>query len=101
MATERTPGGPLDRVEDAVDERLAQVVERAAEHVPDAIKPRLRGWLHAGAVPVVAVAGGLLVAVSRGTEEVVAAAVYAATTVLLFAVSAVYHRGRWGPRGLA
>jgi hemolysin III len=101
MEAERASDQSLDRVADAVDERLGQVVERAAAHVPATVKPRLRGWLHAGAVPVVAAAGLLLVAVSRGTDEVVAAAVYAATTVLLFTVSAVYHRGRWGPRGLA
>jgi hemolysin III len=98
MEGERTTGRPLDRVEDAVDERLGQVVERAAAHVPATVKPRLRGWLHAGAVPVVAVAGAVLVALSRGTDEILASTVYVATTLLLFSVSAVYHRGRWGPR---
>src|SRR5207237_1300955 len=33
-----------------------------------------------------------------GTGELVASSVYALTTVLLFAVSAVYHRGRWSER---
>jgi hemolysin III len=73
-------------------------VDRAAGRLPATVKPRLRGWLHAGAVPVAVVAGVLLVALSRGVDEVVACVVYAATTVLLFTVSAVYHRGRWGPR---
>jgi len=90
----------VERIESAVDDRLGDVVERAAAHVPDAVKPRLRGWLHAWAVPVAAVAGLVLVASSRGTAEVVASAVYAVTTVLLFTVSAVYHRGRWGPRAV-
>src|SRR6476646_581048 len=101
MGPERTTGRRLDRMADAVDERLGDVVERAAAHVPATVKPRLRGWLHAGAVPVVAVAGVLLVALSRGAAEVVASTVYALSTLLLFSVSAVYHRGRWGPRGLA
>src|SRR6185369_1119569 len=69
MEAERASDQSLDRVADAVDERLGQVVERAAAHVPATVKPRLRGWLHAGAVPVVAAAGLLLVAVSRGTDE--------------------------------
>jgi hemolysin III len=86
------------RIEQVVEERLGAAVERAAEHVPAAVKPRLRGWLHAGAVPVVLVAGIVLVALSRGTAEVVASAIYAVTTVLLFSVSAVYHRGRWTGR---
>jgi hemolysin III len=89
----------VGRIEDAVDDRLGQVVERAASHVPEAVKPRLRGWLHAGAVPVVAVAGLVLMVSSHGAAEVLAAAVYAVTTVLLFTVSAVYHRGTWSPRG--
>jgi hemolysin III len=62
------------------------------------VKPKLRGWLHAGAVPIVLAAGIVLVALSRGTAEVLASAVYALTTVLLFSVSAVYHRGRWTGR---
>jgi hemolysin III len=86
------------RIEHVVEERLGAAVERAAEHVPAAVKPRLRGWLHAGAVPFVLAAGIVLVALSRGTAEVVASAVYAATTVLLFSVSALYHRGRWSSR---
>jgi hemolysin III len=95
-----TSSGLPGRIEDAVDHRLGAAVERAGEHVPAAVKPRLRGWLHAGAVPVSAVAGIVLVALSRGAAEVVASAVYAVTTVLLFSVSAVYHRGQWGPRTL-
>ena len=83
-----------------VEHRLKSAAELAADHVPAAVKPRLRGWLHAGAVPVSLVAGTVLVALSRGTAEVVASAIYSVTTVLLFSVSAVYHRGDWSPRTL-
>ena len=62
------------------------------------VKPHLRGWLHAGAVPFALVAGIVLVALSSGAAEVVASLVYAVTAALLFGVSAVYHRGTWGPR---
>ncbi|MFL6133198.1 MAG: hemolysin III family protein [Nocardioidaceae bacterium] len=64
----------------------------------DAVKPRLRGWLHAGTFPVTVAAGIVLVALADGTRETVATAVYAATAALLFGVSALYHRGRWSPR---
>jgi hemolysin III len=86
------------RIEDAVDVRLGDAVRRAGTHVPAAVKPKLRGWLHAGAAPFAVVAGIVLVAISRGSAEVVASVVYACTTVLLFTVSGVYHRGTWGPR---
>jgi hemolysin III len=97
-ADPRLSSGLPGRIEEAVDARLGAAVERAAEHLPDSVRPRLRGWLHAGAVPVSAAAGLVLVALSSGPAEVVASAVYAVTTVLLFTVSAVYHRGSWSDR---
>jgi hemolysin III len=76
------------------------VVGAAMESL-DAIKPLLRGWLHAGMAPAALVAGIVLVALAPGDEARVAAVVYALTAVLLFGVSAVYHRGTWGPRATA
>ncbi|HLS49814.1 MAG TPA: hemolysin III family protein [Actinomycetaceae bacterium] len=64
-------------------------------------KPRLRGWLHTGMTPVAVVAGIVLIAMARPGSERVAAAVFAASSVLLFGCSAVYHRGTWRPRTLA
>ena len=90
--------GLPSRIEQAVEERLGAAVERAAGHVPDSVRPKLRGWLHAGAVPVVLAAGIVLVALSRGPAELLASTIYAVTTVLLFTVSAVYHRGQWSRR---
>jgi hemolysin III len=75
-------------------EQLEQRVEAALEHV----KPKLRGWLHAGMTPVALVAGIILVVLAGTTKEKVSAAVFAATAVLLFGTSAVYHRGTWSPR---
>lgn len=63
-----------------------------------AFKPHLRGWLHAAMAPAALAAGIVLIALAPEDEARVAAVVYAATAVLLFAVSAVYHRGTWGPR---
>lgn len=86
------------RIEDAVDQRLGAAVERAGHHVPEIVKPKLRGWLHAGAVPVSVILGIILVWLAEGAAETVAAAIYVVATVLLFTVSAVYHRGRWSPK---
>jgi hemolysin III len=76
------------------DGRIAPQVAAAVS----ATKPRLRGWIHAATVPVVTVAGLVLVAVPAELGERVAAAVFVATAMLMFATSAAYHRGRWTPR---
>jgi hemolysin III len=68
-----------------------------AQELVDAVKPRLRGWLHMGAFPVSLVAGIVLVALSHGTVRM-AVALYAGSATLLFGVSAIYHRGTWSPR---
>lgn len=67
----------------------------AADPAPP--RPAWRGWLHAGATPAVLAAGIVLVVLAPASARA-AAAVYAATTVLLFGVSAAYHRRAWGPR---
>ncbi|WP_406093204.1 hemolysin III family protein [Streptomyces sp. NBC_01013] len=65
------------------------------------LKPRMRGWLHAGMFPAVLIAGIVLIALADSTRGRIACAIYIATACLLFGVSAVYHRGTWGPRGEA
>ncbi|MBN6053704.1 hemolysin III family protein [Nonomuraea sp. RK-328] len=63
-----------------------------------AVKPRLRGWLHTGALPVTLVAGFVLVALGPTLQARLASAIYAITSGLLFGISATYHRGTLGPR---
>ena len=72
-------------------------VQRAAA----LLKPRMRGWLHAGMFPLALVGGIVLVAVARSTAAAVACSVFALTALLLFGTSGIYHRGTWGPRGEA
>jgi hemolysin III len=72
----------------------------AAERVVEAVRPRLRGCLHLGAFPVSAVCGVVLVLLAEGGRARAAAAVYALSAVMLFGVSAVYHRGDWSGRSL-
>ncbi|GAB2902161.1 hemolysin III family protein [Streptomyces mayteni] len=61
------------------------------------VKPRLRGWLHAGMFPAVLIAGILLTAFAGSPRARVACAIYAITACALFGISALYHRGEWGP----
>jgi hemolysin III len=72
----------------------AEVLER----IEAVVKPRLRGWLHAGMFPVVVVCGIVLVSVAPAGRPRVASAVFAVAAALMFGVSAAYHRGTWGPR---
>lgn len=71
-----------------------------ADAVVEYVKPRLRGWLHTGAAPLALAAVVVLVSLSRGAPEIASSSIYAASAVLLFTVSAIYHRGRWSPRVL-
>ncbi|MFC0041127.1 PAQR family membrane homeostasis protein TrhA [Actinomadura rayongensis] len=72
-------------------------MRRPVEQLAQAVKPKLRGWLHAGTFPVVFVAGLVMVALGPTLAARLCAAVYALTSALLFGVSAFYHRGRWSP----
>ena len=78
-----------------------QAVDQLGEHLADAlaeVKPKLRGWLHAVTSPLTLAAGIVLVVLSPTRETRVGSVVFTLTALLLFTVSAVYHRGTWGPR---
>jgi hemolysin III len=76
-------------------------VEAAGEFVQTQVKPRLRGWLHAGTAPIAAVAGIVLIALAPTADGRIGGAVFLAASLLLFGTSGIYHRGTWGPRGEA
>ena len=61
------------------------------------LRPRTRGWLHAGSIPFVLAAGVVLVVLSPTAETKVGAAVFIGSALLLFGVSATYHLGTWEP----
>ncbi|MEU1468311.1 hemolysin III family protein [Streptomyces sp. NPDC005761] len=79
---------------------VAALVKHTADLVKP-VKPRLRGWLHAGMVPAALIAGLVLICLARTPQATTACAVYSVTALLLFATSAIYHRGTWGPLGEA
>lgn len=58
-------------------------------------KPKLRGVLHQWAALVALGAGAALVSLAQSPRIAAAVAVFAASLVVLFAVSAVYHRVDW------
>jgi hemolysin III len=62
-------------------------------------RPLLRGWLHASAFVVALLAGPLLAAHGRDPGAQVALSVYALALVLLFGVSAAFHRLDWSATG--
>ena len=63
-----------------------------------ALKPHLRGWIHAGTFPVALAAGIVLVCLAPTGTARLGAAVFGLTAAMLFGTSAVYHRGTWSPR---
>lgn len=92
MAVPASPDGqhPAARALDKVGDRISETAS--------AVKPKLRGWVHAGVAPFVLAASIVLVVVAPPVAPRVAAAVFGLSAVLLFGTSAVYHRGSWSPR---
>ena len=74
------------------------LMEEAAHDAAVDIKPTWRGWLHAATFPVAIVAGIVLITVAQGGAAKWAAAVFMATSLLLFGNSALYHRIDWSPK---
>ena len=58
--------------------------------------PKLRGWFHLGATPVVIIASLVLFILSREPFKF-AVALYSITAIMLFSVSAIYHLVPWVP----
>src|SRR6185312_5744251 len=83
------------RMSDSIRAGLDSLAQHVAEGVA---KPRLRGWLHLASAPVTLAAGVVLIALSPTAQTRLGSEVYVACSVLLFSVSAIYHRGRWSPR---
>ena len=65
------------------------------------VKPRLRGWSHEIAFYCAMAAVVVLVWYATPGLPTVAAALYGASVVLLFGMSALYHRPTWEPAARA
>lgn len=73
-----------------------ELPQQIAGQISD-IKPMLRGWIHAGTFPVAIALGVLLIAFSNGVAAITGAAIFMASSLALFGVSALYHRIGWSP----
>jgi hemolysin III len=60
------------------------------------VPPKLRGWFHLGAIPVVIIASLVLFILSNSSLKF-SVALYSITAIMLFSVSAIYHRVPWSP----
>lgn len=65
---------------------------------PEDVKPTWRGWIHAGTFPLAIVGGIILVSLADGAAAKWSTAVFALSSLLLFGISALYHRFDWAPR---
>ena len=84
-----------------VVEATQHAAENLGDHLStalDEIKPRLRGWLHAVTAPLTLAAGIVLIVLSPTAATRVGSVIFTLTSLLLFTVSAIYHRGNWSPR---
>ena len=62
------------------------------------VKPHLRGWFHLVATPLALIASTVLVVLAPTPATTAASAVFLATSLILFGVSAAYNRIYWAPR---
>ena len=97
MSSTHASRGAVPDPGDVGREVVARTTKAAADLVGQ-VKPKLRGWIHAGIAPFVLAAAIVLVALSPTTGVRWANAIFGLTAVLLFCTSAVYHRGHWSPR---
>jgi hemolysin III len=88
----------LDDAIDAETEAQRSSVTDPLENKPLDVKPVWRGWIHAGTFPVAIVLGIVLIALGDGVAAKVSSAIFVLCSLLLFGVSALYHRINWQPK---
>ncbi len=81
------PNIPL--LEDEIDQRSPTGAET---------KPTWRGWIHAGTFPLAIGLGTVLIVLADGAPAKISSAVFVASSMLLFGISALYHRFTWSDR---
>jgi hemolysin III len=74
------------------------LLEDALDHAHVEQKPSWRGWIHVGTFPLAIAAGIVLITLANGAAAKWASAVFMATSLLLFGISALYHRINWSPK---
>ena len=74
------------------------LIEDAESHPVTEVKPSWRGWIHTGTFPLAIAAGIVLICVADGPAAKWSSAVFMTTSLLLFGISALYHRINWKPK---
>ncbi|MCH1883839.1 hemolysin III family protein [Agrococcus sp. ARC_14] len=90
--------GPLGGAAGGAAAAHLPFIEAAGEAIAEAQaegKPTWRGWIHAATAPLALIAGIVLVVLADGVVATWSTAVFALSGVLLFGISAVYHRFHW------
>jgi hemolysin III len=99
-----TDGGTNKSISDplapAVGEDLPNVslLDEALDYAALNPKPTWRGWIHAGTFPLAIVLGVILLIAADGEAATISSAVFVASSLLLFGISALYHRFTWSDR---
>lgn len=78
--------------------QILTAAEETAAGVVAALKPKLRGWFHAAIAPLALAYGIVMTILAPAGTARLTVGIFALATVLLFSVSAVYHRGSWSGR---
>lgn len=64
----------------------------------DEVRPSWRGWIHAATFPIALALGVVLIVLADGVLAKVSSTVFVLSSLLLFGVSALYHRFNWSTR---
>ena len=96
-ALDTTDNGPdlpnIPLLDDALETRSGLTREELL-----AGKPSWRGWIHAVTFPVAIALGIVLITLAEGVPAKISSAVFVLSSLLLFGVSALYHRVNWSDR---
>jgi hemolysin III len=65
---------------------------------PADAKPTWRGWIHAATFPLAIILGAVLIIFAVGAPAKISSAIFVASSLLLFGISALYHRFNWSDR---
>lgn len=85
-----------DEEEPAAELPNIPLLEAAASQVE--AKPSWRGWIHAATFPLTIILGIILISLAVTTAAKISSAVFVLSSLLLFGISALYHRFEWKPR---
>lgn len=89
----------LSNAQEKFAESREELLERLGATLYE-IKPKLRGWFHLFSVPIAVIGGLILMTFTPTLEARAAVAVFVFASILLFSISATYHRSNgWvGPK---